>query len=141
MRPHNTVRPVDARWRWICELARQGYQRAWDDDEWIQRGLAYVRRQHGCRSPADFEQLAKDFADIHAADRLHSANHKMECAIVEARLLSGQTVEEVVAACNLAVGTVIAYKKLFFQVIGRLGAPLFRHVEGNRHPPLRERPP
>src|SRR3984957_11759173 len=121
LHPFNSARPVDSRWHRINDLADFGkLVRSEFDDDWVIRGLRYVNSLRACRDKADRERLVHEFPDLDAAYRLHTTADKMKRTVVEARLLARQTVEEVAAACNLPVDAVIAYEKIFFQVLGRL---------------------
>ena len=126
MHPIHLSRPVDARWRRITDLAEHG-GRAVDqyDDEWIRRGLRYLVRSRRIHAGDDRERVLRDFLDIDAACQLHTNPDKMKRCLVEARLLARQTVEEVAALCGLSVEAVIAYEKIFFQVLDRLEAFIF----------------
>ena len=53
------------------------------------------------------------------------ARQRLLTHFVEARLLARQSVEEVATICGLSVEAVVAYEKIFFQVLGRLKAFLF----------------
>lgn len=122
----NSTRPVDARWRRITDLADCGMhaRHTLDDDE-IRRGLTFLNRLRACRDETDRVRLRQEMPDIDAAHRLHTSDDKMERALVEARLLARQTINEVAAACRLTRGAIIAYERIFFQIFGRLDASLF----------------
>ena len=126
MHPIHSARPVDARWCRITEIADSGIRATHKlDDDWIKRGWRYVKQLRACRNQQDRERLTLDMPDLDAAYRLHTTDNKMERAVVEARLLARQTIEEVAAACGLSVDAVLAYEKIYFQVIGRLEAFAF----------------
>jgi hypothetical protein len=126
MHPIHSARPVDARWLRIKDLADHGSRADGEyDDEWIRRGLLYVIRFRQIRDKNDRELLLCDFLGIDVAYQLHTSPDTMKRCLVEARLLARQSVEEVAAICGLSVEAVVAYEKIFFQVLGRLKAFLF----------------
>jgi len=126
MHPHYLTRPVDARWRRINELVDRGQSPSHEyDDAWIKRGCAYRHRLRECNVDEECEHLAIDYPEIAAAYCLHSIGDKLARAVVEARLLAGQSITDVAAATGMTAEAVEAYEAVFFQVIGRLDAPLF----------------
>ena len=126
MHPYHSARPVAARWHRINDLIDCGRRPCHElDDAWIRRGWAYVLRLRACRLQHDRENLSREFPDMDAAYRLNTSDDKMEHAVVEARLLARQTVDEVAVATGLPNEAVTAYEAIFFQVLGRLDAPLF----------------
>jgi len=129
MHPSHTARPVDARWQRVCDLARRAKRarHKWDDD-WVRLGLRYLNRLSACSSDADRARLARQMPDLDAAYHLHATAGRLERGVVEGRLLAGQTVEQVAAACGLSTAAVTAYEKLFFQVLGRLDAREFIYI-------------
>ena len=136
MSPYNSDRPVDARWLWVTRLADTvRHANDPEDDDWIRYGLRYLNQLLACKGPSDRERLAQTMPDMDAAYRLYTCNDKLTRAEVEARLLARQTVEEVAAACNLTVKTVITYEKIFFQVLGRLNARIFIRFQAAKMPP------
>src|SRR5579884_1729643 len=125
MSPGHTARPVDARWRRIVDLADRRKRATYRyDDGWIKVGLLYLNRLRRCRTDADRARLARSMPGVDDAYKLHQAD-KVTRGIVEARLLAGQGVQEVAAACGMTPEAVGVYEKLFFQVFGRLGAWFF----------------
>jgi hypothetical protein len=121
-----TTGPVDARWRRVTDLADRGEPAThkWDD-AWVRRGVAYLNRLRACRDDGQRRQLAKEAADIDAAYQLHATADKLARGTLEARLLAGQTLEEVAAACGLNRAAVEAYHELFFSVRGKLEAEVY----------------
>jgi hypothetical protein len=134
--PKNTDRPVDARWRRVADLARRRRHPwgRWDDD-WVRRGLRYVNRLRACLGNADRARLAAEMPDVDAACRLHLTTDKVARGALEARLLAGQSVEEVAACCGLTPEAVTAYVRLFFDVLGSLRARsyILIHAIGPKH--------
>jgi hypothetical protein len=123
LNPTYTARPVDARLRRVLKLAEQGEPAThrWDDVG-VRLGLKYLNRLRASQGEADRERLAQDFPDLDAAYRLHVSADPLPRAILEARLLAGQIVPEVAAACGLTEAAVTAYEALFFDVLGKLEA-------------------
>lgn len=82
------------------------------DDEWVEiaQGL-FTHTKSGARTP-----LAPE---VQAAFELWTANQKPRW-ILEARLLTSQTLSEVAEACSLPEPVVYAYHQLFFDVHSRL---------------------
>ena len=120
MNPY-AARPVNARWQRVVHLAYNG-KRAngpWDDD-WVRYGLHYFKRLQACRNESERTLISQGMSDLDAAYRLYTASDKMERAVVEARLLAGQTVEETAAACNLPEKVIVAYEEMFFHVLESL---------------------
>jgi hypothetical protein len=125
MDPRYLARPVDARWQHINDLVDEGRGPAHEyDDVWIKRGWAYYKRLRASTGDPDREQVTRDYLEFAAAYRLHSTGDKLERAIVEARLLAGQSIADVATAPGLTAEAVAAYEAVFFQVIGRPCAPL-----------------
>jgi hypothetical protein len=138
LKPAGADTPVDARWRQITHLAStsRAAEHA-DDDPWIQRGVAYLQRLRSCQDADGRERVAKRMPDIDAAHRLHAAS-KLDRGAVEARLLAGQSIGKVARCSRLARKTVIAYEKLFFQVLGRLNARVFILLKAVNVDPFKE---
>jgi hypothetical protein len=115
-----STRPVDARGR-IAGRLFPGV-RSHGSDPWIDKAVRYLHARRACRTGADRESLAQKMPDLHTAYQLYEGDDRLARGTVEGRLLSGQTIEEVAAACNLTAGAVAAYHALFFDVMGRLKA-------------------
>jgi hypothetical protein len=109
-------RPLDWRWRRICELhRRQLPANHAKDDAWIRRGVAYKRRQRQSEDSPE-SGVREGFADIDDAVAIDCSFPGLQRAVVQARLLAGNSCAEVAAACNLPVAVVDAYQNLFFAV-------------------------
>src|SRR5207248_5335102 len=63
-----------------------------------------------------------DLSDVAAAYRLRHGDDKLARGTLEGRLLAGEPIPEVAAACGLTPGVVEAYHELFFDVRERLDA-------------------
>jgi hypothetical protein len=124
--PSNTARPVDARWKRIVDLADRGEPAAHRyDDQWVRHGLVYLNRLRSCLGEQDRARLAQEFSAIDTAYKLYGSTNKLDRAILEARLLARQTIDEVAAFCGIPVEAVVIYEGLFFQVLGRLDSRAF----------------
>jgi hypothetical protein len=132
----NPARPVDARWSAAIDRVRKGTSpHAAHGDPWVDRASRYLQALLACRTEADRERIDRHDPDLDAAFRFRAAPDKLARGTVEARLLAGQTIDEVAAACGLTPGAVDAYEKLFFAVLDRLRADLFIycHAIGEKH--------
>jgi hypothetical protein len=88
-----------------------------------------LRALVSCRGEADYTRLAARMPDVHAAYQLRTTADKMARGTVEARLLAGQSIEEVAARCGLTADAVAAYHALFFDVMGKLQARNYILIE------------
>jgi len=66
------------------------------------------------------ESLALSMPDVHQAHLLHFGADRELRGILQARLLTRETVPEIARRFELATGTVETYEKLFFNVLDRL---------------------
>jgi hypothetical protein len=117
------ARPVDARWSAAVDRVRRGTGLgAAHTDAWVDRATRYVLALLPCQTESDRERVGREYPDLDAAFRLHADKDKLRRGLVQGRLLAGQTVEAVAAACGLTPGAVRAYESLFFEVGGKLDA-------------------
>lgn len=116
---------VDARWKIAKAVSSGMASRRFfrkDMDEWVIQALSYLHALKACQTDADREKLAANMPHLHGAVLLHESPDKVARGTVEARILARQSLEEVAAACGIAVETVQLYERLFFAVIGKLDA-------------------
>ena len=127
--PDFTARPVDARWQRVVDLAGQGRRaRHRFDDQWVKQGLRYLRRLNRCHEDEARNRLAEALPAIDVAYRLRHGD-PFSRAVVEARLLAGQSISEVASACEMTSEAVGAYEALFFSVLDRREARSFIMIE------------
>jgi hypothetical protein len=94
--------------------------RRWADG-WVRRGRRFI---HALRRPQEGNGPRRPRAvqAIEQAYQLYSGPGSFQRGEVEARLLAGETFEEVAARCDSRVEAVEAYHALFFEVQGVLKA-------------------
>lgn len=119
---HNPSRPLAWRWmraQFLAATGRRGSPRKDDGDTLA--AVAYLRAQSDCRDDADRARLARRWPDIAAAERLF-AGWGLLSAEVCARILAGQTDQEVAEHCGLCAAAIRWFESLFFCVRDRLRA-------------------
>jgi len=123
--PHDPF--VEPSWRWLraCFLAEQA-EPAWhpQDDSWVRRAVTFAAARGRCCDEADQNRLADEMPELYQAHRLfHGASSPPLLRWgAEARLLAREPLDAIARKCGLLPGTVEAYTKLFFDVLGRLDA-------------------
>jgi hypothetical protein len=123
LHPEYTDRPVDARWQRVTDLAARGEPADGPyDDAWVREGLDYLLQLQNCRGGVERDVLRRISPAVDVAHRLHTSPDRLQRGGVEARLLLGQTAQEVAAACGLTPAAVDAYLQLYFDVAGKLHA-------------------
>lgn len=118
----NPLRPADWRWQRACtqHVAGRRYSRR-SDDEATERTLKYVRERARCATDRHRQRLARHHPELDPAFHLwlHGGDER---TILEARLLAGQSADEIGLACALPAETVRAFEETFFDVPDRLAA-------------------
>lgn len=117
--------PVDGRWRWSVYAVHRHVRWNRLDDDWIRSARRFVGRLRHCHNEQTRIRLSDDMPDIEAAYCLHKTADKLKRAVVEARLLAGQSFEAISALCGIPIRVIEAYEALFFSVVRRLKAFLF----------------
>ena len=110
--------PIDRRWQIATAVhlglaTRWFFRKAIDAD--VKLAIRYVkRREKGC------EKFVGELVDIHHAWTLRFSVDLLTRSILEAHLLTGQSIGETAAACELPVGAVRTYESLFYDVRDKL---------------------
>jgi hypothetical protein len=117
----NFSRTPDVRWQRANHLARSGLSVASHDEPETLAALEYLRAAADCRSDADRTQLDRRWPGIAAAVRLYAVDGPGRWA-VEARIVAGQSDEQIAALCSLSPETVQWYEALFWRIRDRLSA-------------------
>jgi hypothetical protein len=92
------------------------------DDDWVRRAGQFLRARRRCPNEIARHRLADQVPDLAGAVQLHEQPDPFLQWEVEARLLAGETCDQIAAKCGLAAEAVAAYHALFFHVQDRLGA-------------------
>jgi hypothetical protein len=120
---HNPARPPDWRWQRACDLHARGRQPSTQsDDEPTLRAVEYLGVLGSTTCPErPTGRLSRTHPDLHVAHRLfeHSGERRGE---VEARLLAGQSPDEIVEFFPLGAAAIDAFENCFFNVRDRLEA-------------------
>jgi hypothetical protein len=114
--------PVDRRWQVAIAIIQGNAPRRFFhrvDDEFVDRVIRYLAAWQRCHGVRDESRVANEMPHVHQA-RLLRIGPFQPRAVVEARLLAGQSIDEVAAACQLSEETVRHYESLFFAVAGKL---------------------
>ena len=114
------LRPPDWRFRLASALARSGQPVGARLILSVRYTVRYLRRlQH--RSPLGQSAfLAGELADVAAAMELHRRERAAGSVVVQARLLAGQTPEQIGALAGLPATAIAFYRDIFFDVQSRL---------------------
>jgi len=91
------------------------------DDPVTGKAVRYLSGLRRCCTADDLVQLESAFPEIHGARQLYVSGGKLR-AVVEARILAGQTDVEIAALTSLDPLVIGAFESLFFNVRDRLQA-------------------
>jgi hypothetical protein len=111
--PNSPFRAPAWRWRLAAYLLGRGRRgrRRWRSDPWLARALRFRRAAR-----AGARRRAKD-AEVQAALAFRDEGDPRLRLEVEARLLAGQGYDAVAGRCGLDPAVVVAYEKLFYDVV------------------------
>jgi hypothetical protein len=110
---------LDWRWRQTLELVRHPIAERDIPDDWVRLAVATLCAPANNRRDSAFLDGKSEY--ITAAIQLHEAGG-VTCAVLQARLLAGETNEAIAAKLGIAPETVEAYEALLFCVCDRLAA-------------------
>lgn len=116
---HDPLRPVNWRWREALGLACHPIVESGPEDDWISLAASTLRATANRRE--SLPALRGRTESITAAIQLHEAGG-LTCAVLQARLLAGESDEIIAAKLGIAPKTVEAYEALHFSVRSRLAA-------------------
>lgn len=115
--PHDPFMDPARRWRRCRYLLRN---KRWPhpsrDDDLTQQCLRYLYDRRACPDAAARRQLARRHPAVAAAHRFFVRATPRQRAELEARLLAGQSDEQIAPRCGLPAAAVSAYHDLFFDV-------------------------
>lgn len=118
-----------AAWRWIRAnylVDNHLYCTRKRDDEWTCSAAGFLRDLRACRDDLARQRLQRRMLDAWTAYSLYAGRGSTEdflCWEIEARLLAGETVEQVAKRCGLPPGVIDYYHAWFFHVQDRLSTP------------------
>lgn len=119
---YSPFRPVDWRWRrakWLVARGRN-FSRRRDDDE-TGRAVRYIRAFARCAESRLPRSFLTQYRDLNAASRIEDAGGVTEI-LLQARLIAGQSTEEITQSTGIPPNVVDAYEKTFFHCRDRLCA-------------------
>lgn len=93
------------------------------DDAWTGRAYRFIAAQAATENDHDTMNLINRYPHIFVAHSVYTAHSEAELMLrneIEARLLSGQDIDEISVRSNMSRDAVIAFEKLFFNVSDRL---------------------
>jgi hypothetical protein len=119
---HDPFRPPDFRWKRAAWLRTQGkYTRHNRDDEHTILAKRYQALYEKAVTPLQLAYLAEKMPGIYYAHQVYRRDEQDDRWTVEARLLAGQTPQEVADRCGITAEVVFWFETLFFDVRHRLG--------------------
>ncbi len=119
---HNPCRPIDWRYQRVVEVVRDGQpgSRSQDDDK-MRTGYQFLRQWDAAKTKAEKELLFLKYPALTYAYQLHSRRSAQQIRfVIEARLLAGESDEEIAEKVATLPQTVYWYEALFFCVRDRL---------------------
>lgn len=122
MQEYSLIRSPAWRWERAQSLVSAGrYATPRRDDDWTRQAVHFLRDAGRCRRAKQLAKLARNHPDVFAARRLHEQGGD---AVLEAqaRLLAGQTVEDIARLTDLPSSVIGCYELLFYNVTDRLHA-------------------
>jgi hypothetical protein len=117
--PRNPFRPPDWRWQRAGQLAGPGARPRRLDDDRVRRARSFRAALGKAGGDLRDRRLARSHEDVHGAYRIHHGEPRRRGEI-EARLLAGQSDEEIAGRVGVEPQVVEAYESLFFNVRDRL---------------------
>jgi hypothetical protein len=124
--PHDPCADPARRWRRCRYLIRhRRCPHPTGDDDVTGECLHYLYERRACREAADRRQLARRHPAVAAAHRFFAHAQPLRRAELEARLLAGQTDEDIAACCGLSAAAVHFFHDLFFAVRPHLEAAFY----------------
>jgi len=116
----NPYRPADWRWQRASLLANDELTNSKLDDRDVKRAARAIRIL--LQTPENEGTLAFRDPDLYWSYRIYQGQHEFIAirAELEARILAGDTDENIGKKCHLSPGGLRAYRELFFDVADRL---------------------
>jgi hypothetical protein len=122
-RPNNPRCPPDWRYRRALELAERRHAKfAGCDDDAIQGLTLFLRAWRRAQNAEEHQRAARRWPTVYQAHQLHTSESRTGLrAVVESRLLAGESHEAIARESGLTATEVGAYKLLFFDIRNRPG--------------------
>lgn len=118
--------PLDWRWRYCQRRAKQrGAQSIKSNDADLEAGVQFLTALHRCRTTAAVDQVARRHPHLAVAHTTNTTEPPFGRWLLEARLLTGESLTEVADKLGLQEETVRVYEQFFFSIRDRLHAHSF----------------
>jgi hypothetical protein len=118
-------RPPDYRFRTAHDHVQRGLHLSPQvHDQWTQSTVRYLLARGRCRTSTELSRLTAIASDLHGAIQIYERERSLRF-MIEARVLAGESMQDIASALGVRLAVVTWYTALFFDVADRRAATDF----------------